>query len=489
MTYTSLIGANFSNEQQFLLGEMANRHGLIAGATGTGKTVTLQVLAEGFSRMGVPVFAADIKGDLSGIAEPGKMNKVVEHRVEHNGITDFKLRPYPTRFWDIFGESGHVVRTTVSEMGPELLSNLMDLTETQAGILHVVFSYAEDNNLKLLDINDLQTTINYMNEHRKEVEKEYGRMSTQSVGAIQRKLLVLEEQGGGEFFGEPALDIKDFMQVEDGFGVINLLEGRSLMLKPRVYTTFLLWFLSELFEQLDEQGDSDKPRLVFFFDEAHLLFDNAPKVLLERFEQVIRLIRSKGVGIYFVTQSPSDIPDSVLGQLGNRVQHALRAFTPKEQKAIRTVAQTFRANPDLDTEQVITELGLGEALVSVLDEKGIPTHVQKTLISPPESQIGPIEAAMKQRLIARSPMAEKYEKDIDRESAHEVLNQKLEQQAQRDEKRQEEEKKASLRKSKTKRKSTRMSTFESLFRSFARSLVTGFGRRLVTMIIRSLFRR
>lgn len=470
-----LIGAA-AGRQQFLHGAMANRHGLVAGATGTGKTVTLQVLAEGFSRLGVPVFSADIKGDLSGISAPGSNNKHVQARIDSIGIDDWSPAACPTRLWDIFGNSGQAVRTTVADMGPALLANLLALNDTQSGLLHLAFDYADKEQLPLLDLKDLEAVLNWMLEHRKALQSQYGTLSSQSLGAIVRKLLVLKTDGGDVFFGEPALDIDDLMQQVDGQGVINLLDGRQLMMQPRIYTTFLLWLLAELFEQLPERGDQPLPLLVFFFDEAHLLFDNAPPALLEKLEQTVRLIRSKGVGIYFVTQSPADIPDSVLGQLGNRIQHALRAYTPKDQKAVKTAAQTFRPNPELDTAQVITELGLGEALVSTLDEQGVPSVVERTLIAPPRGQIGPVPAAASAALKAASPLAEKYGHSLDRDSAHERLlarRQELEKaQAQKPEK----EKKASMK------RGNRQSAGEAFAKSLLRSLATQLSRFLVQFL-------
>ena len=379
------------DNELYILPHMANRHGLIAGATGTGKTVTLQVLAENFSRLGVPVFLADVKGDLSGLASPGKDHPKIQERINTIDLTDFQFSDSPVCFWDIFGEKGHPVRTTISEMGPLLLSRLLNLNETQTGILTIVFEIADDNGLLLLDLKDLRSMIMYVGDNAREFKTEYGNISRASIGAIQRNLITLENEGGDVFFGEPALNLDDFLQTDqDGNGIINILAADKLIRSPRLYATFLLWLLSELFEQMPEVGDPEKPKLVFFFDEAHLLFKKAPKALLEKVEQVARLIRSKGVGIYFVTQSPLDIPDAVLGQLGNRVQHALRAYTPRDQRSVKAAAQTFRTNPKLDTETVITELGVGEALVSFLDEKGRPKVVERARIRPPFSQMGPI---------------------------------------------------------------------------------------------------
>lgn len=495
MAQPIIIGANKAGKQQFLYPSMANRHGLVAGATGTGKTVTLQILAEAFSNIGVPVFAADVKGDLSGIAKAGTMNKVIEKRNALIGLEqDYSLQGYPVRFWDIDGEDGHFVRTTVLDMGPDLLTNLLDLTDAQQGVMHVLFAYANDNKLKLLDFEDLESTLQWLGNNRKEISQQYGGISTQSINAIQRKLLMLKSQNADQFFGEPALNLFDFMRTDhNGKGYINLLDARKVMLEPRVYTTFLLWFLTELFEQLDEQGDSDKPRLVFFFDEAHLLFNDAADNLLERFEQVVRLIRSKGVGIYFVTQSPSDIPDSVLSQLGNRIQHALRAYTPKEQKAIRVAAQTFRENPEFDTEEVITQLGVGEALVSCLDEKGVPSVVEYTVVRPPESQMGPIEDSLRQDIINNSDLKHKYQETVDRKSADEILDAKREQKqkkaqqlAQQEalEKQQAAEQKLRLKEEKRKAKEKK----SSLWGYILRTAKSAFVRRLINRIIRSILR-
>lgn len=400
----------------------ANRHGLIAGATGTGKTITLQVLAEGFSRIGVPVFMADVKGDLSGISQKGTAHPKVDERVEHVGIDDFEFDDNSCVFWDLFGDKGHPVRATISDMGPTLLSQLLGLNETQAGIMTVVFRFADDEGLLLLDLKDLTTTLKFIGDNAKQFKADYGNISSASVGAIQRRLIELEESGADEFFGEPQLDLWDLMRVDsNGRGNINILAADKLMMKPKLYATFLLWLISELFEDLPEVGDQDKPRLVFFFDEAHLLFEDAPKALVEKVEMVVRLIRSKGIGIYFITQSPLDIPEDVLGQLGNRVQHALRAFTPKDKKAVRATAQTMRENPAFDSETAIMELGVGEALVSTLEEDGIPSIVERTMVRPPVSRIGPVTEAERGEVLKASPFAGRYDKEIDRESAHEKL--------------------------------------------------------------------
>ena len=405
-----------------LLPKMANRHGLVAGATGTGKTVTLQRLAEGFSRIGVPVFLADVKGDLSGICKPGTPRAPVADRIEELGLKDFEFCGFPVTFWDVFGERGHPVRATVSEMGPLLLGRLLNLNDTQAGVLQIAFKVADDNGLLLLDLKDLKAMLQYVGDHAKDLKTEYGNMSPASIGAIQRGLLVLAEQGGDLFFGEPALDLMDFIQNDPkGRGVINVLAADKLLLSPQLYATFLLWMLAELFEKLPEVGDVDKPKLVFFFDEAHLLFSDAPKSLLEKIEQVVRLIRSKGIGIYFVTQNPLDIPDTVLAQLGNRVQHALRAFTPRDQKAVRTAAETFRTNPNLNTASVITQLGVGEALISFLDPKGTPGMVQLGRVIPPSGQIGPITDVERLAVMKGSVVYGTYETMVDRESAYEIL--------------------------------------------------------------------
>jgi uncharacterized protein len=408
-----------------IIPSMANRHGLIAGATGTGKTVTLQTIAERFSRLGVPVFMADIKGDLSGASQAGSAKPKIVERLKLLGLDDFKFAACPVELWDVFGEQGHPLRTTISEMGPLLLSRLLNLNDTQEGVLNIAFKIADDNGLLLLDLKDLRAIIQYVGDHAKEFRTAYGSVSAASVGAIQRSLLVLEQQGADQFFGEPALDLMDLIQTDaNGHGVINMLVADKLMQSPKLYATFLLWLLSELFEQLPEAGDLDQPKLVFFFDEAHLLFADAPDILLDKIEQVVRLIRSKGVGIYFCTQNPMDVPVKVLGQLGNRVQHALRAFTPLDQKAVKAAANTFRINPDLDVETVITELGMGEVLISFLDEQGVPGMVERAYVVPPASQLGPITPEQRQQLRQGSVIAGHYEAAIDRESAYELLQQK-----------------------------------------------------------------
>jgi DNA helicase HerA-like ATPase len=403
-----------------LLPALANRHGLIAGATGTGKTVTLQTMAHAFSAIGVPVFMADIKGDLSGLAKPGGDNPKAAERFKTLRIEP-RWEACPVAFWDVFGEQGHPVRATISDMGPLLLARMLGLNEVQEGVLHLVFRIADDSGLLLLDAKDLRAMLQFAGENAAQFTTGYGNISAASIGAIQRGLLALESQGAERFFGEPMLDIADLMQTSDGRGVVNILAADKLMNSPKLYGTFLLWMLAELFEHLPEVGDPEKPKLVFFFDEAHLLFDEAPKALLDKIEQVVRLIRSRGVGVYFVTQNPLDIPESVLGQLGNRVQHALRAFTPRDQKAVKAAASTLRANPKLDVERAITELAVGEALVSFLDEKGRPSVVERALVVPPASRIGPIPDAERRTLIASSPLAGKYDKPVDRESAYEKL--------------------------------------------------------------------
>ena len=419
------IGKGGGGPQELLLGK-ANRHGLIAGATGTGKTVTLQGLAEGFSRHGVPVFMADVKGDLAGMAMAGSpmspIHPKLQERAQEIGLTDYAYADNPVVFWDLFGQQGHPIRTTVSEMGPLLLARLMGLNETQEGVLSIAFRVADEQGLMLLNLDDLQSMLLFCGEQAAELTTRYGNVTRATVGTIQRQLLQLESQGGDAFFGEPALSISDFMQAdENGRGIVNILAADRLMQSPKLYATFLLWLLSELFEELPEVGDPEKPKLVFFFDEAHLLFDEAPKALLEKIEQVVRLIRSKGVGVFFITQNPVDIPENVAGQLGNRVQHALRSFTPKDERAIRAAADTFRINPEVDVATAITELKTGEALVSVLDEKGAPTPVERTLVRPPCSRIGPLTAQERAIIRSISPIGTKYDNVVDRESAHEIL--------------------------------------------------------------------
>ena len=420
MAEPMLIAQNASTQCHLLPG-LANRHGLITGATGTGKTVTLQTLAEQFSNIGVPVFMADVKGDLTGISQTGNLPDKVRKILADRGLTPTPPQACPTTLWDVFGEQGHPVRATVSDMGPLLLSRMLDLNDTQAGVLNLVFKIADDNGLLLLDMKDLRAMLQHVGDNAKQFTTEYGNISAASIGAIQRGLLQIEQQGGDKFFGEPMLDISDFMQTVGGKGVINVLTADKLLNAPRLYATFLLWMLSELFESLPEIGDPEKPKLVFFFDEAHLLFDEAPKILVERIELVVRLVRSKGVGVYFVTQNPLDIPDSVLGQLGNRVQHALRAFTPRDQKAVKATAETMRPKAGLDIEAAITELAVGEALVSLLDSKGRPSETERVFVLPPGSQLGPITPEQRKALLQGSLVAGVYEKVVDRESAYEMF--------------------------------------------------------------------
>lgn len=411
-----------SDIKLFLEPSMANRHGLIAGATGTGKTITMKVMAESFSDMGVPVFLADIKGDLSGMCCPGADSADMQERIARFGLEGFEYKAYPTRFWDIFGEMGHPVRVTVSEMGPVLLARLLDLTEVQAGVLNIVFRVADDHGMLLLDLKDLRAMLQFVGDNRQEFTTMYGNVSTASVGAIQRALLAFEDEGGEQFFGEPCLDIRDWMRTDlDGRGYINVLSSQKLIQSPKVYSIFLLWMMTELFERLPEVGDLEKPRMIFFFDEAHLLFSDAPKALVQKIVQVVKLIRSKGVGIYFISQSPSDIPNDVLAQLSNRVQHALRAYTPAEQKAIRAAAKAFRVNPSFDTEEALTQLGVGEALVSFLDVEGIPTVVERANILPPQSLMGPADESKVQTIVASDEFDLKYRESVDRESAYEII--------------------------------------------------------------------
>lgn len=428
MSTPIIIAKKTTNTQQdvVLHSKFANRHGLIAGATGTGKTVTLKVLAESFARLGVPVFLADAKGDVSSLAQAGASNPKFDERIKSLGIDSIPFAASPVVFWDLFAEQGHPIRTTITEIGPLLLARMLNLNDTQEGVLSAVFRIADDQGMLLIDFKDLKAMIGYVSEHAAEFKAEYGNLSPASLGAIQRNLLALADQGGDQFFGEPSLNILDFIQTDsNGHGYINILAADKLMNTPKLYATFLLWMLSELFEQLPEVGDMDKPKLVFFFDEAHLLFDNASAALQEKIEQVVRLIRSKGVGIYFVTQNPLDLPESVLGQLGNRVQHALRAFTPKDQKAVKTAADTFRANPEFKVEQAITELAVGEALISCLDEQGTPQVVERAWVMPPYSSFSPISPEQRQALISQSIVAGIYEKSLDRESAFELLQNKV----------------------------------------------------------------
>ena len=486
--------------------KMANRHGLIAGATGTGKTVTLKVLAESFSEMGVPVFLADIKGDVSGMCLPGEDSEGFQKRIRNKlGLEiDWKFEGYPIRFWDVYGKKGHPVRTTISEMGPELLSRLLELNDTQTGIMNIIFRVADEQGLLLLDLKDLRSMVQYVGENAAALKTKYGNVSAQSVGAIQRALLRLEDQGGNIFFGEPALEIKDwFAQDEKGYGVINMLHCTELFQSPLLYSTFLLWMLSELYESMPEAGDLDKPKMVFFFDEAHLIFKDAPRSLLDKVEQIVRLIRSKGIGIYFITQLPSDIPDSVLSQLGNKLQHALRAYTPKDQKALKVAAQSFRPNPKLDAEAALSELGTGEVLVSLLDEEGIPGIVERAYVMPPRSFLGVAEESKRQEIIKASPLDSKYAKTVDRESAYEVLQKRAEQAAKEaaeeageeyvpEEETLQEEIRRNSRSTSTKAKktTTRRTTTKkeppSMFEKVAEKAATSFGRSIANALARGI---
>jgi uncharacterized protein len=498
---------SYQRPEELLL-KYGNRHGLITGATGTGKTVSLQILAEGFSNAGVPVFAADIKGDLSGIAAMGEAKDFLVKRAEQIKLDPYEFQEFPVIFWDLFGEKGHPIRATVSEMGPLLLSRLMNLTEAQEGIMNIAFKIADEEGLLLLDMKDLQSLLANIAGRADEISARYGNVTKPSVGAIQRTLLILEQQGANFFFGEPALNIADLMRTtRDGRGAISVLAAEKLMSNPRLYATFLLWLMSELFEQLPEVGDPDKPKLVFFFDEAHLLFSDAPKALVDRVEQVVRLIRSKGVGVYFVTQNPLDVPETVLAQLGNRVQHALRAYTPREQKAVRTAADTFRPNPDFDCAEAITKLGTGEALISTLEEKGVPSIVQRTLVRPPASRLGPITDAERAKIIAESPVSGQYDKTVDRESAFETLQKRAAEKAQAEQQAQEAEPADSGRSRWTipgfgddsappprttgraaprPRVSNRQTVAEAAIKSVVRSVGSSVGRALVRGILGSL---
>jgi uncharacterized protein len=481
-----------------LLPKLTNRHGLIAGATGTGKTVTLQRMAEALSHIGVPVFMADVKGDLSGISQTGTEKPKIKERVEMLGLTDFVFGDCPVTFWDVFGEQGHPVRATTSEMGPLLLGRLLNLNDTQTGVLNITFKVADDNGLLLLDFKDLRAMMQFVGDHGKEFKTDYGNISAASVGAIQRGLLGLEQQGAEKFFGEPALDLMDLIQTDaKGRGMVNILAADKLLHSPLLYSTFLLWLLSELFEKLPEVGDPEKPKLVFFFDEAHLLFNDAPPSLLEKIEHVVRLVRSKGVGVFFVTQNPLDIPDNVLGQLGNRVQHALRAFSPREQKAVKTAAQTFRQNPKLDVETAIMQLGVGEALVSFLDEKGIPAPVERAWVLPPGSQIGPITPEQRQKIIKESVLFGHYEQMIDRESAFEILKGRAETAVKQtakaaEEKRAEfEAKQAEMARKQAERETKKPGVLEKIFTAFstsaARSLANGIGKQILRGPLGNIF--
>ena len=502
------LGTDSSDTKQHLLLPLANRHGLIAGATGTGKTVTLQILCEGFSKAGVPVFAADVKGDLSGVSQAGSVNHKLHDKLLQRamkiGLGEYDYAAMPTVFWDLYGKQGHPVRTTISEMGPTLLARLMGLNETQEGILTIAFELADDEDMLLLDMKDLRALLNFISDNKASISREYGNVTSQSVAAIQRQLLKLERAGADEFFAEPALELEDLMRVdEDGRGIVNILAANELINSPDLYSTFLLWLLSELFEELPEVGNPDKPKMVFFFDEAHLLFDDAPKALVEKIEQVARLIRSKGVGIYFVTQNPADIPDSVLGQLGNRIQHALRAYTPKEQKAIRAAASSFRANPAFDTEDVITDLGVGEALVSVLDQKGVPGIVGRTMIRPPASRLGPAKPAERNAIIAASDLKDKYTETVDRVSAYEKLESKSIEREKAAEKAEAEEAKEEAAAKAAKEKAKKKTPTRSRTRSkksagqmigheaklMARQLIRSQGRRMLRGILGGMMRR
>lgn len=475
------VGSETGNPDNKLYFELkwGNRHGLIAGATGTGKTVTLQDLAEGFSNAGVPVFMADVKGDLSGICQPSEMQDFLVKRAEIIGLENYQPAAFPVTFWDMYGKQGHPVRTTISEIGPILLARMLELNDTQEGVLNIAFRLADEEGMLLLDLKDLRALLISMSERASEISSEYGNVSKQSIGAIQRSLLRLEDQGGDKFFGEPALELTDLMRTDmDGKGYVNILAADELMNSPRLYATFLLWLLSELFEELPEAGDAKKPKFVFFFDEAHLLFDDAPKALLEKVEQVVRLIRSKGVGVFFITQNPADIPDTVLGQLGNRIQHALRAFTPKQQKGIKQAAETYRENPKFDVADIITELGVGEALVSTLEGKGTPSIVERTLIRPPTSKLGPATAQAKRMALMADGVGEKYDTTNDRESAYEILKKRAEKAAETAEKAQEEAAKA-----KPKRRSNRQSVGEAAVKSIVRSVASTVGRAIAKELV------
>ena len=468
----------------------ANRHGLVAGATGTGKTVTLQCLAEGFSELGIPVFLADVKGDISGMSQPGKPHPKVDERVQSIGIDNYQQRAYPVAFWDLFGKKGTPVRSTVSEMGPQLLSRLLDLNETQESVITLVFEFADNEGMLLVDLADLRTTLEYLGNHSKELGSGFG-VAKSSVNAILRRLLMLEREGGKHFFGEPALQLEDFMQrSRDGRGVINILAADKLIMSPRVYSTFLLWLLSELFENLPELGDPEQPVLVFFFDEAHLLFRDAPKALLEKIEQVVRLIRSKGVGVYFISQSPGDIPDAVLAQLGNRVQHALRAYTPREQKVVKVAAQSFRTNPDIDTLKAITELGVGEALVSTLQDKGIPSEVERVLVRPPESRMGKATMAERKALLESDINQKRYAQAYDPRSAHEILLERTAARLKKQEQAELEKRAAAAEKTTSSkgRKRSREGAGEAFLKSMARAAGSSVGRKLFRGILGSLLK-
>lgn len=465
--------------RQYLDPAYGNRHGLITGATGTGKTVTLQVLAEGFSSIGVPVFLADVKGDLAGLSQAITPHPKVDQRIREIGIEDFTPTAWPTVFWDVFGRNGHPVRTTISEMGPLLLASLLELNDTQEGVLNIAFRVADEQGLLLLDLKDLSALLRFVGENASTFSQQYGNIAAASVAAIQRRLLVLDQQGAEEFFGEPALELGDLMRRDlSGRGVINVLAAHELIHQPRLYATFMLWLLAEMWESLPEVGDPEKPAMVIFFDEAHLLFDQAPRALLQKVEQVVRLIRSKGVGVFFVTQNPLDVPDAVLGQLGNRIQHALRAYTPREQKAVRAAAQTFRSNPKLDVERVITELGVGEALISTLQDKGIPAIVDRCLVRPPTSRIGPISELERKEVRSRSPVGTRYDTPLDRESASEVLLRRAAELAHV----------SSSSSVKPAPRSSRQSTGEAAMKSFLRSISSALGREITRGILGAIRR-
>jgi len=485
-----ILVAKRDTSEFFLLPQMANRHGVITGATGTGKTVTLQKLAEGFSNRGVPVFMADIKGDLTGISQPGGTHPKIVERLKSLGMENSTFEGLPVTLWDVFGKQGHPLRATVSEMGPLMIARILQLNETQEGVLTLAFKVADEQGLLLLDLKDLQQLLVYVADNADEFTTKYGNVSKASVGAIQRGLLQLEQQQGETFFGEPAVKLEDFMQTLGGKGVLNLLAADDLINTPKIYSTFLLWLLSELFEMLPEAGDLDKPKLVFFFDEAHLLFNDAPKALVEKIEQVVRLIRSKGVGVYFVTQSPADIPDSVLAQLGNRVQHALRAYTPKEQEAVKVAAKSFRENPNVDTVKTITELGVGEVLISCLDEKGIPCVVDRAFVVPPFSQIGPVTPEQRGQLISGSLVAGVYEQELDRESAFEILSKRAEEKmaADAEVKAAEDAEKEAIKKAKAEKAAARApdTLVESITKSVARSASSSIGRQIGNTIVRGV---
>jgi DNA helicase HerA-like ATPase len=474
------LGQSEKREELFLA--LANRHGLVTGATGTGKTVTLQIMAEGFCNAGVPVFAADVKGDLSGISMAGEPKDFLLERAKTMGFDDYGFEAVPTIFWDLFGEQGHPIRTTITEMGPLMLSRLMGLSDAQEGALNIAFKLADKEGLALLDLKDLRGLLKELAERGKELTTEYGNLATPTIGAIQRRLVVLEEQGGNNFFGEPALDIRDFMRTTlNGKGYMNVLAANKLINSPQLYATFLLWMMSELFEEMPELGDPEKPRMVFFFDEAHLLFAEAPPGLIQKIEQTVKLIRSKGIGIYFVTQNPLDIPESVLAQMGNRVQHALRAYTPREHKAVQTAASTFRPNPAFKTEEAITELGKGEALVSVLDPKGVPTMVERTMIRPPSSRMGPVTPEERQKIVKNSPVYGSYEQAEDRESAYEILMKRAEQRNAAAE-----QEKAAKEAEKQARSEARAPTRESATDRFVKNMAGTAGRQIGNMIIRGI---